>query len=414
MLELFLARRLRLSPSSSHNSGGGIGVAVTGISLSIAVMMIALSVMTGFKNEIKNKILGFDSQITIGPKTLSADGLPWISIAEAGLEADSLPAGASVELTIKQPAIVKTPDNFTGVVIKGFGRDHDWSFVENNLVDGTLPDYSSDSTLYHIVVSRRIASAMQLETGAKVDTYFLGDGVYRARRLKVAGIYDSHFSDFDKSMVFGNLDMIRQVAGTPDSMASLIEINGIGSTEDADRIADRISARFIDSQIAKPSSRAYSVVSVRKEAAVYFNWLALLDTNVAVVLTLMALLAALTLVSSLFILVLRRVGTIGLLKALGASNALVRRVFITLTLRILMAGLLVGNAISLSVIAIQRSTGIIPLDPEAYYLDHVPMELSIESWAILNVSAIVLSFIVLLVPSSIIATIPPSKAISYE
>ena len=389
-------------------------MAVTGISLSIAVMMIALSVMTGFKNEIRNKILGFDSQITIGPKTLAADGSPWISIGETGLEADSLPSGATVELTIKQPAIIKTPDNFTGVVIKGFGPEHDWDFVEKNLVEGEMPDYRADSTLFHIVVSRRIASAMQLETGGKVDTYFLGDGVYRARRLKVAGIYDSHFSDFDKSIIFGSLDMIRQVAGAPDSTASLIEINGLGSTDEADAIAERISERFIDNQIANPSARAYSVVSVHKEAAVYFNWLALLDTNVAVVLTLMALLAALTLVSSLFILVLRRVGTIGLLKALGASNALVRRVFIALTLRILLAGLLAGNGIALGVISIQRASGIIPLDPEAYYLDHVPMQLDVESWAILNVSAIVLSFIVLLVPSSIIATIPPSKAINYE
>nr|WP_304959397.1 FtsX-like permease family protein [uncultured Duncaniella sp.] len=151
-----------------------------------------------------------------------------------------------------------------------------------------------------------------------------------------------------------------------------------------------------------------------ESAALYFNWLALLDTNVAVILTLMAILASLTLVSSLFILVLRRVGTIGILKALGARNRLVRQTFVLLTLKLLAIGLAAGNAVALGLILIQKTTGIVPLDPEAYYLDHVPVEISWTSVAILNGATALIAFCVLLLPSAIIATIKPARVINYE
>lgn len=411
-LPFFLARRIPLTSRSRR--GGGIGIAVAGIALSVTVMLLSLSVMTGFRDEIRHKIMGFDSQLTVAPRGVAEGTLPWLELSDLGRAIDDLPPGVTAELSIRQPAIMKTADDFTGVVVKGVEAGHDWGFVERNLVEGVTPDYASDSTLYHGVVSRLLADRLGLSLGDRVDTYFLGGGIYRARRLKVAGIYDTHFSDYDRAVVYASLPMLRGVASVPDSAGMLIEINGLRDDEAIDAaeraIADTITRRYY----ASPSGKALAVSNIHASAALYFNWLALLDTNVAVILTLMAMLACLTLVSSLFILILRRVNMIGLLKAIGASDSLVRRTFILLTLRILIAGLLVGDLLSLGVIMFQRATGIIPLDPDAYYLDHVPMALEWWSVAALNVAVVVLAFLVLLLPSAIIATIPPSRAINYE
>lgn len=413
-LPVYLASRL---PLRSRTRGGttGVVVAVTGIALSVIVMLISISVMHGFRNEIRSKIIGFDSQITVAPRPTQYDTeAPTLTLAEMEDVISSLPDGATATLTARQPAIVKTPDNFSGVIVKGVDTGYDWSFIRSNLVEGTVPDFSADSTLYDIVLSRTLADNLGLSLGDKVDTYFLGNSTYRTRRLKIAGIYDTHFAEYDKNVVFATLPMIRRVGNIDPSRGALLEINGLGSDDDISFHAGQISAMLMDRIYTGDNDRSYIVVDIMESAALYFNWLALLDTNVAVILTLMAILASLTLVSSLFILVLRRVGTIGILKALGASNRLVRQTFVLLTLKLLAIGLAAGNAVALGLILIQKTTGIVPLDPEAYYLDHVPVEISWTSVAILNGATALIAFCVLLLPSAIIATIKPARVINYE
>ncbi|MDE6177677.1 MAG: ABC transporter permease [Duncaniella sp.] len=413
-LALYIARRLPLRADRGPGSGG-IAVAVTGISLSVVVMLLSISVMTGFREEICNKIIGFDAEVTVAPADLSADGKSWLDMTKLeNTIAASLPEGAKVSPTMRQPAIMKAPEDFAGVVIKGIPAGYASDFIAGNLVAGAMPDYSADSTLYSIVISRIIADKLGADLGDRIDTYFMGGGIYRVRRLRVAGIYDTHFSDYDRHMAYASLPMLRQVASLPDSSAMAIEISGLGSDRDIDMVSDRLVTELSLLACADPATTPMSVVNIHRTAALYFNWLALLDTNVAVILTLMALLSCLTLVSSLFILILRRVGMIGILKAMGASNALIRRTFILLTLRILLLGLLAGNAVATGIILLQRATGFLPLDPEAYYLDSVPMALPAGAWLLLNAAVAALSFAILLLPSAIIATIPPSRAIKYE
>lgn len=412
-LSLFLARRLPLS-SRQGRVGGGIAVAVTGIALSVVVMLLSISVMTGFRDEIRGKIMGFDSQLTVVPRPGAGGEFRYMKLTDIDSVLDILPEGAAVSLSMRQPAIMKSTEDFTGVVVKGMDAPVDWDFVRGNLVAGDVPDYAADSAEYHTVVSSAIAGRLGLGLGDRIDTYFLGGGVYRARRLKIAGIYDTHFADYDKHVVYASMPMLRRVASMPDSAGTMVEITGLGDDAAIDRIAAELGERFDRMAYSGPDGMQFAVSNVHDTAALFFNWLALLDTNVTVILALMALLASLTLVSSLFILILRRVNMIGLLKAIGASNALVRRTFVLLTLRILATGLVVGNFIALGLILLQRATGLIPLDPEAYYLDHVPMALDWGAVAALNCAVAVLAFAVLLLPSAIIATIPPSKAMNYE
>ena len=412
---IFLARRLSLSTSQRGGSTGLI-VAVTGITLSVVVMIISVAVMTGFRDEIRNKIIGFDSQISIAPNPVGDDSASSILLSRADLTPIErvLPESATYTLTARQPAIIKTPDNFSGSVIKGVDKDYDWSFVRSNLVEGVVPDYTADSTIYHIVLSRAIARSLSVELGDKIDTYFLGSGAYRVRRLKIAGIYDTHFDEYDRNTIFGSLDMLRQIADVPDSYATMAEINGLPDDESIDSVEEAISETFLDEIYSGKSDRHYNVVSIHRTAALFFNWLALLDTNVKVILTLMSLLTVLTLVSSLFILILRRVNTIGILKALGASNRQIRTTFIIMSARILARGLIIGNIIGIGVLYIQKATHIIPLNPDAYYLNHVPVVIDWGNIILLNAAIILLSLAVLLLPSAIIATIPPSRAINYE
>ena len=410
----FIARRMSLRTSQRGGSTGLI-VAVTGITLSVVVMIVSVAVMTGFRDEIRNKVIGFDSQISIAPKaTDNTAASILLSRADLAPIDSILPESAGYTLTARQPAILKTPDNFTGSIIKGVDKDYDWTFIKSNLIDGTIPDYNSDSTIYHIVLSRAIAESLSLSTGEKIDTYFLGSGAYKVRRLKIAGIYDTHFDEYDRNTIFGSLQMLRRIADVPDSCATIAEINGLPDDESIDRTEEAISGAFLDEIYSGRTERHYNVVSIHRLAALYFNWLALLDTNVKVILSLMSLLTVLTLVSSLFILILRRVNTIGILKALGASNRQIRTTFIIMSVRILTRGLITGNLIGIGLLYLQKSTHIIPLNPEAYYLNHVPVVIDWGTIVSLNAGIILLSLAVLLLPSAIIATIPPSRAINYE
>lgn len=392
-------------------------VAVTGIMLSIAVMIVSICVMRGFSLAIREKVAGFEPQLTMGinPSLNQPDVSPLISCDEVAEALAVLPEGAHAAMTIKQPAILKTPDNFSGVIIKGIDSDYDTDFLQAGLVEGVIPDYSADSTLYQVVASRSLLGSLGLSLGDRLDCFFMGEGAYRARRLMIAGVYDTHFSDYDMNYVFGSLDMLRGVAGVADSCATLAEINSLpGGAGELELMRQAVEGHFIERMLSGKSDRRVTVLSVSQTAAPFFSWLELLDTNVVVILVIMSVLSLLTLVSSLFILVLRHVSTIGLLKALGASNRQIRATFILITGRILLWGLLAGNLLGLAIVMVQHLTGIVPLDPEAYYLDHVPVELSAMPIILLNVAVALLAMITLLLPSAIITTVSPSRAIRYE
>ena len=404
-LALFIASRLSLR-STTGKLPSGLVIAVTGIALSVIVMLISISVMMGFKQEIRHKIMGFDAQLTVSAHSGNADGRPsLVNIEEIRPSLEFLPSGASASLIIHQPAILKTPTSFTGAMVKGMDHDYDWKFIKENLVQGVVPDYSADSTLYHIVISTSLARDLSVK---------IGDHAYRNPRLKIAGLYDTHFSEYDESYVFGTMPMLAALANLKENYGTQLEIYGLGSDSEIATCARHLSSNLMDDLYTGRTTTLYSVTDVHSTAALYFNSLSLLDTNVVVILSLMSLLTCLTLVSSLYILILRRVNMIGIIKALGAKDSLIRRSFVYLTMRILTMGLLIGNFVGIGIILLQESTGIIPLNPEAYYLDHVPMTLSLPALLILNAGIITVSFLVLIIPSAIITTIPPSRVIKYD
>lgn len=413
-LPYFLARRISVK-SSSGKSQTGIVVAVTGISLTVVVMLLSIAVMTGFKHEVRQKITGFDAQVSVMPLENKETASNLLTLDSILPSLDFLPEYADVTMTVRQPTIIKTPQNFSGAVIKGMDTNYRWDFIRTNLEEGVIPDYTADSTIYHVVISRSIASDLDLSLGDKVDAYFLGNNAsYRTRRLKVAGIYNTHFGDYDKHFIFATLPMLQQLGNLKDNQGTVLEISGLKSDEEIQQTYNSVFQNLTDLLYSGKTEKLYNVASIHESAAMYFNWLALLDTNVVVILVLMTLLGMLTLVSSLFILVLRRINMIGILKALGATNSQIRKTFMILTFKILLYGLLIGNALGMAIIIAQQHYQLIPLNPEAYYLDHVPVLVNIPYILLLNAGIILLSFMTLILPSAIITTIPPSRAINYE
>lgn len=415
-IELFLARRMRLGGRGKRASAPSMIIAVTGVSLAVIIMILSICIVLGFKHEIREKVMGFDSHITVYPMSGYGDGADGSLINYSdtirGIIATTLP-DAHTSLTLDRPGILKTADDFKGIVLRGMSADGNWNFVKENLVEGALPDYANDSTANHVVISQAMASALGLKAGDKMHAYFFHDNHVRARNLLISGIYNSHFSDYDNVYAFTSLSLTQGLSQALPHEGSRIEIR-LDDTRDIELRASDLQQALSAACYTGKLYHAYNVDNVNHSGMMYFNWIALLDTNVVVILILMALVSGFTLISSLFIIILERVNMIGILKALGATNAQVRRTFIYLAERIVLKGLLIGDIVGLAIVLLQRYARIIPLDPEAYYLNYVPVEINWWYMLLLNAGVIAVSMLMLILPSQLISSISPAKAIKYD
>mgnify|MGYP000774770578 CR=1 FL=1 len=418
-IEFFIARRMQLTTASGRSSSTGVVIAVAGIALALVVMLVSVSVVLGFKHQIREKVMGFDAQLTVvAQKAYGSDSIDGTVVKMTphlrSLIQSVLPEGAKMSLVSRRPGILKTDSAFAGIVVKGLEPGNDSPFIRSNVVAGVMPDYAADSTLYHVVISSTVASRLGLESGDRVNAYFFSGAVPRARRLTVAGLYDTHFGEYDALYAFGSLEMLQRLNSEGADCGSAIEISGLPDDATIDRVGRELADALLQGLYSGCIDTLYAVENVHDTAALYFNWLALLDTNVVVILILMALVSGFTLVSSLFIIILERVGMIGTLKALGAGNRMIERTFIIVAERLVGRGLIIGNIVGLGIVLIQRAWHLLPLDPEAYYLDYVPVEIN-WWWVVgLNVAVVVIAALVLILPSRIIATLSPASSMRYE
>lgn len=424
-VSLLIARRLSLGRSVTGDPGSqrrspAVTIAVAGIALSISIMLITLAIVPGFKHHITRKVMGFDAQVTMQPvqptsgyeSENGSTGVTYTA-ALADMINEVLPDGAKAELSIRQPGILKTDNQFAGLVFKAFDSDMTDSFIAENLESGKIPDYSADSTLYHIVISRVTANALELKVGDRINGYFFNDNNLRTRRFTIAGIYNSHFNEYDKLLAFMSMDAARRLSLLGPDQGSAIEIRGL----DTDMI---IPTRQALQQVSTDAfynnaTDCYLAVSdVYEQDPMYFNWLDLLDTNVIVILALMGCVAAVTLVSCLFIMILERVRLIGTLKALGADNGLIARVFLYMAERVVLRGILIGDLVGLLLVWLQWQFRFIPLDPEAYYLNSVPVEFNWTGIIALNICSALLALAIMIIPTHTVARISPAKVMRFE
>lgn len=425
--EMFIARRLRLSGrkgQAAADAGGrgtatGSIIAVAGIAVALVVMMLSIAVMLGFKHEIRAKVLGFDAQLTVyPPATAAADDIEGAITLTPRLESTirSVVPDARLSLTVAHPAIFKTADNFMGVVLRGFADNDAAAFIASHIIDGKIPDFNlpADSVSQSVVISDVMANRLDLKAGDRIQACFFDNNAVRARNLTVEAVYNTNFSDYDELYAFTSNSLLQSLAGVGPDTGSAVYVNNVGDDEAIEKATADLLDTFYRNSYSGDGEPVYQLSNIHQTGALYFSWLELLDTNVVIILLLMAAVSGFTLISSLFIIILERVNMIGILKALGATNAQIRRIFIIVAQRLVVRGLLIGNVIGLLLIFVQDRFRVVPLDPEAYYLSYVPVEAGWLWIAGLNAAVIVISVIMLLVPTHIITTISPARAIRYD
>ena len=418
-LTAFVGNRLSFK-RESRGTSSGVVIAVAGIAVAYVIMILALSIVSGFKHEIINKLAGFNSQISVLPgrntNESGESGVIRLSDSLRSIIDHTLP-GVNIDMAINQPAVFKTDSTFQGVVLRGISAGSNNQFITDNIVEGCYDD-SLMHTPDNIAISSTTASALGVKVGEKIITHFFDGNNLRSRNLKVAAIYDSHFSDFDRNIAFAPIGMLQNLYGLDSLSATAIELRGL----DYDRIpaaSSELYETLLQNALYSRASSGtipeiYRVENMLQQCAMYINWLNLLDTNVVVIIVLMILFSGFTLISSLFIIILERVNMIGLFKALGATNRQIRSIFIYMTQRLVLRGLIIGNIIGLGIIFAQSQWHILPLDPEAYYLNYVPMEFSLLQTLLLNAGVILLSAAILILPSCLISSLSPVKTLKYE
>ncbi len=414
---IFIGKRLSLKEDRAKASSPGVIIAVSGIALAFIIMIVAISVVTGFKKEISEKVMGFESQILIVP-TLSAQSDT--NINEGLTLNDSIykilytqAPDAKISLALRLPGILKTDNSFQGIVFKSINGSIDNDFIGNNLISGEIPDYTDESKRNQILISHATADALNLSLNDKIYAHFFLNGAIKSRSLIISGIYDTHFNEYDGRMAYSHISLLQRLCNVDSLTGNMIELTGMNNNN-IETITDDIRSALWQYTAKNCPEYIYDVQNVFQTGALYFNWLELLDTNVVVILILMTFVSGFTLISSLFIIILERIRTIGLLKSLGATNASIRQIFIFIAQRLVFRGLLIGNIIGISFLMLQNKFHILPLDPNAYYINYVPTDINWMVIGLLNIGVIVVAGLILIFPTHIIATLSPANSMRYE
>lgn len=401
----FISSRI-FSLSKENLSSAVMKIAIISIALGMSIMLISIAVVVGFKNQIKDKVVGFVSPIQI--QALNQNE----SMEETPFVYDSLlnskllhPFIQSVHSSANKAGLVKTDEEIHGVVLKGVDKDYNWDYIAANLIDGEIPQYVEDERSNDVVLSKVVADKMLLGVGDDVRIWFVGDDMKtRGRKFNVKGIYETGFVECDERFIYCDLNQIRRLNGWNDNQVGHLEIF-LTEGADSGEVNNYIYYSIPTNLISHTARELYPQI---------FDWLDLQDMNVVIIIALMLLVAGITIISMLLIIVLERTSTIGVLKALGANNSFIRKVFMQRSRKVLLIGMLLGNVFGIGLCLIQKYTEIIKLSPESYYLSSVPIELTFNNVILLNVGTFVLWVLMMLIPTMVINNINPSKSIRFE
>ena len=412
-LELFIARRIHFSKEGNRQvTPPAVRIAIVGVALGLAVMILSVAIVIGFKKEVRNKVIGFGShiQITNFDNNSSYETTP-IAVSDSLLQAlQEFPGIKHIEGYATKMGILKTDSDFQGVVLKGIDTDYDWSFFRNNLNEGELLTIDPKKTSTDVIISRYLSDLLGLKLGDSILTYFVQEDV-RARKFNIVGIYETGFMDYDKLFVLADIKQIRRLNGWEKDEVSGLELL-VDDYDKLDQIAEDLYFNLVEKQ--DRHGNTYFTRSIKEMNPMIFNWLDVLDVNVVVILILIFAVAGFTMISGLLIIILERTNMIGILKALGENNVSIRKIFLYISFFLIGKGMLWGNVVGIAICLIQSHFRIIKLDPSIYYLDAVPIDLSIVSLILLNIGTLCASMLMMLGPSYLITKIDPAKSIRFE
>lgn len=410
---LFIAKRIYNDPGDKQKvSRPAIRIATIGVAIGLAVMIVSVSVVLGFKHTIRDKAIGFGSHITVAEfSTINGINQYPICMDDSMVNLLRKINGVKhVQRFAMTQGILKTENDFLGVMFKGVDEQFDTTFVHQYLVEGTIPTFSGTSSKQQILISKLMSDKLQLHAGQSVYAYFINNNV-RARKFTIAGIYQTNLKKYDEVICFTDLYTAVKINGWEPDQATGAELT-VNDFEKIDQTEETIIA--LVNRTKDKYHHTYSSATVQESNPQIFSWLNLLDLNVWIILVLMICVAGFTMISGLLIIILERTNMIGVLKALGSRNKAIRHTFLWFAVFIIGKGMLWGNILGIGVTLIQKFTGLIKLDPATYYVDTVPVEINLPMLLLINVCTLIVSVFVLIAPSYLISHIHPAKSMRYE
>ena len=411
---LFIAKRLYSEQGDKRKvSRPAIHIATAGVAIGLAVMIISVCVVLGFKHTIRDKVIGFGSHIQV------ADFLTLQQMEQYPIVIDDsmtnvlrhIPDVAHVQRFAMKEGILKTYSDFLGVAFKGVGPDFDSTFIHSNMVEGSIPHFSDSVSHNQILVSQLMADKLHLKSGQRIFAYFFDNNGVRTRKFTIAGIYQTNLKKYDETIVFTDLYTAVKLNGWESDQASGAELS-VNNFDNLDEVESRVLSKVKGT--VDHYGETYSSATIKELNPQIFQWLDLMDLNVWIILALMLSVAGVTMISGLLIIILERTSMIGILKALGARNKTIRHTFMWFAVFIIGKGMLIGNVLSLGLLALQQAFGIIKLDAQTYYVSTVPVEINALYIVGLNVATLLISVFMLVAPSYLISHIHPAKSMRYE
>ena len=412
-LELFIAKRIHFGGDNRGKiSSPAIKIAMTGIALGIAAMILSVFIVVGFKKEIREKIIGFSSHVQIVnfDNNISYETQP-ICVSDSLLNSfNENETIKHAEVFATKPGVIKTDNDFQGIVFKGVDKNYDWSFFKQHLQEGNVINIADSTATNEVIISKYIADRLGLKLGDSFISYFIQEPV-KTRKFTITGIYSTNFTDYDKLFAITNIKTIQKLNNWDNDQYSGIEI----FLKDFDQLEHVMPELSFEMYIYKDRlGNTLLAKSVKDMNPTIFGWLQLLDTNVWVIIILMLAVSGFTMISGLLILILERTNMIGILKAIGASNANIRKVFLYVSSFLIIKGMIWGNIIALAICLLQKVFGIIKLDPATYYVTEMPVDINILYIVLINIGAFAVSMLMMIGPSYLISKISPAKSIRFE
>jgi lipoprotein-releasing system permease protein len=412
-LPYFIAHRLIKGRREGTSFSRPINViAIVGIAMGLAVMILAVAILTGFKKQIREKVVGFGSHIQIMnfDSNISFETAPISDTQKFIPRIKQIRGIEHVQVFATKAGIIRTDEDIQGVVLKGIGSDFDWSYFKSNMVDGSVFTVTDTGRTDKVIISKKISDMLRLKTGDSFAMLFIQDPP-RMRKFTISGIYETSLEEFDKMYVYCDIGHIKRLNGWKEDQVSGFEV----FIKDFDKL-DEMTSEVRDAigyKITEEDTK-FKVTNIRIRYPQIFDWLNFQDINVIIIILLMLIVAGFNMISGLLILILEKTNMIGVLKSLGAEDITIRRVFLYQAAYLIGKGLFWGNLIGIGLAFIQLKTGLITLDPTSYYIKTVPVNLELSHILLLNAGTMAAIIIMLLVPSQLITRISPVKAIKYD
>ena len=414
--ELFIAQRMKLD-SGRQKGTPSLTVALIGIVLAVVVMILSIAIVMGFKGEITGKIYHLDAHLRVTNAALGIDDnyatVNGREVREAvAADGDFASKVESISLIADKSAILKTDEDFMGIIMRGVDEGYDFRYLKSKMIEGDIPVVSDTASSNQIIIGKTIADRLKVHAGDKIPTYFIDNNI-KVRNLTVSGVFETDLEAFDGAYIVGGIGIIQGVNGWNGDTGTQVAVN-LRHTGQLENDGYQVYSLLAENTVEHESKNLFFVTTTQQNNLPFFAWLQMLDMNVVIILALMMIVAAFTLISAMLMIVLERIRVIGNFKAMGATNGSIRRIFIYLTGKLILKALIIGNIIGIGLCLLQKYCHIVKLDPSSYYMPYVPISLSVPALIALNVGIIVVSYLTLLLASHIISTIKPTATMRFE